>query len=219
MDRSFPKLRGRLKSKITATDNTSPLEGRVFASGSIFINPDSLTCSGGFPLLAEEFGCGDEGTAALTFEAAFKGDHVLVADELEAFEAVHVIVAHVFAGHFPSFAAGDVNVAKILAPGNKGGHIAGFLPRHVPEITHHADAGMIDVPANSGAVGHLAQEMAFAPIERFEQEVEAGFLGVIAQFGQALDEELAGFPVAELGLIGAGRHHDYPGGTQGAGSG
>src|ERR1039458_1244397 len=171
-------------------------------------------CSSGFPLLAKELDRSDEGCAPLAFEAAFEGDQVLVADELEALKAVHVIVARVFAGHFPSLAAGDVNVPEIVASGNKGGHIAGFLRRHVPEITHHADAGMIDVPTNSGAVGHLAQEMAFAAVERFEQEVDAGFLGVVAQLGQALDEELAGFPVTELGLVGAGRHPDYPPGTQ-----
>ena len=61
--------------------------------------------------------------------------------------------------------------------------------------------------------------MAFPAVERFEQEVEAGFLGVLAQLRQDLDEEFAGFPLIELGLVGAGRHHDHPGGAQGAGGG
>ena len=155
-----------------------------------------MSCSGGFPLLAQEFDCGDEGIAPFAFEAAFEGDVVLVADQLEALEAVHVIVACVFTGHFSVFAAGDMNVPEILAAGNKGGHITGFLPSHVPEITHHADAGIIDVPANSGAVGHLAQKMTLPAVEWFEQEVEAGFLGVVAQLGQDLDGVALMMPVS-----------------------
>ena len=61
--------------------------------------------------------------------------------------------------------------------------------------------------------------MAFAAVERFEQKVEAGFLGVIAQLRQDFDEKLAGLPVTELGLVGTGRHHNYTYGTQGAGGG
>src|ERR1051325_247598 len=178
------------------------------------------TCSSrGFPLFAQEFGGSDEGFAAFAFEAALEGNKILVADELEALETVHVVVAGIFAGHLAGFAAGHVDVPKVAAAGNEGRHVAGFLPGHVPEIAHQADAGMVDVAADGGAVGHLAQEMKFLAVERFEQEVEAGLVRVLAQFGQGLDQEFAGFPMTEFGLVRTRRHHDHSSGAQSAGGG
>ena len=95
------------------------------------------------PLVPEQFRRGRDHRRAVSLAAAFEAHEVLVADHLQTPESVHVIVASILARRLARLAAGHVDVVQILARGDERAHVAGLLPGHVPEVAHHADAGVL----------------------------------------------------------------------------
>jgi hypothetical protein len=51
---------------------------------------------------------------------------------------------------------------------------------HVVEVAHHGNAGVVDVAADGGGIGELAQEEGFAPVEGLHQDARVALLGVVA---------------------------------------
>lgn len=168
------------------------------------------------PLGFEELeGLGDLGHG-VAFDVAFEGDEVGVADPLEAAEGVDE-GAFVLAGEVAD-AGGDVDVVDVVAGGDEGAGVVGLFEVHVVEVAHHADAGGVDLLADGGGVGELAEVPGLLAVEGFEEHAGVVFDAVLAEFAEEVDEDLVGVGVLELSLgVVEGGDHDDAGGADLAG--